>query len=147
VALGGIVPAVYVLTNTRPFVTHIHLHLPAAARTSKSKLEQYIRALPPSARLTVTTMSAISKPRYSDMRVGDLRPVKSRLGVVNYVRDDVSAERASRRWYNLAPAKKFFVQTREERPKPKRFKKVSIDFWIWDAIEDKLRKRQEFGTW
>ena len=48
------------------------------------------------------------------MTVGDLVPLKKKLGLVNYVRGDVKAENERRKWYmfravgefNIAPAGK-----------------------------------------
>ncbi|OAQ76487.1 4-coumarate-CoA ligase 2 [Purpureocillium lilacinum] len=79
VALCGILPFAFVAYTTAPFVTHIHVHLPPAARPSRATLARFVAAMPASTRLTLTTMSAIAKPRYSDVRVGDLlRPGVSR---------------------------------------------------------------------
>ncbi|OAQ98116.1 hypothetical protein LLEC1_08203, partial [Akanthomyces lecanii] len=36
IALCGVVPFIFVTYTTAPFVTHMHMHLPAAARTSRA---------------------------------------------------------------------------------------------------------------
>ncbi|KAL7787837.1 hypothetical protein V8C37DRAFT_389714 [Trichoderma ceciliae] len=147
VALCGLIPLIFVAYTTSPFVTHIYIHLPPAARTSRPALERFIHgALPPSTELTLTTMSAIAKPRYSTMQTGHLRPAKRRFGIVNYVRDSESAmaENETRRWYNLRAMTKFGVQeVRAEKKKKDKGKKSKdlTESWIWDALKDKVEKR------
>lgn len=142
VALCGLIPLVFVAYTTSPFVTHIYIRLPPAARTSRPVLERFIHgALPPSTELTLTTMSAIAKPRYSTMQAGHLRPAKRRFGIVNYVRDAESAmaENETRKWYNLRAMTKFGVQ--EVGTKKKKSKRDLTEAWIWDALKDKIEKR------
>lgn len=149
VALCGIVPIIFVAYTTAPFVTHIHIHLPPAARTSRNVLERFVRATPPSTQLTLTTMSFIAKPRYSTMQAGELFPARQRLGVVNYVRD-TSKENASRKWYMYRAVGKFYIQDqtaagagRAEGPRVRYQKKSRsvVDTWIWDAVREKIGKR------
>ncbi|KAL7901801.1 hypothetical protein HDV63DRAFT_52607 [Trichoderma sp. SZMC 28014] len=146
VALCGLIPLIFVAYTTSPFVTHIYIHLPPAARTSRPVLERFIHsALPPSTELTLTTMSAIAKPRYSTMQAGHLRPSSRRFGIVNYVRDaeDAMAENETRKWYNLRAMSKFGVQevrTQKKKVKGKKSKDLT-EAWIWDALKDKIEKR------
>lgn len=146
VALCGVIPLIFVAYTTSPFVTHIYIHLPPAARTSRPVLERFIHsALPPSTELTLTTMSAIAKPRYSTMQAGHLRPSSRRFGIVNYVRDaeDAMAENETRKWYNLRAMSKFGVQevrTQKKKVKGKKSKDLT-EAWIWDALKDKIEKR------
>ncbi|KAF4463352.1 hypothetical protein FALBO_9839 [Fusarium albosuccineum] len=146
VALCGIIPILFVAYTTSPFVTHIHVHLPPYARTSRAILERFVRAMPPSTPLTLTTMSAISKPRYSSLQAGDLSPARRRLGLINYVRD-TTEENAKRRWYMFRAVGKFYVQ--DKRPQRKvRYekKKDKVDGWIWDAIKERIDKRGQHKT-
>lgn len=146
VALCGLIPLFFVAYTTSPFVTHIYIHLPPAARTSRPVLERFIHgALPPSTEITLTTMSAIAKPRYSTMQAGHLRPAKRRFGIVNYVRDskDAMAENETRKWYNLRAMTKFGVQevrTEKKKVKAKKSKDLT-EAWIWDALKEKIEKR------
>ena len=137
-------PLVFVAYTTAPFVTHIHIHLPSAARASRPALERFVAALPPSAQLTLTTMSLIAKPRYSSMRAGDLAPARRRFGVVNYVRD-TAGENEGRRWYNLRAVGQFYVQDSAAAGKGKlRHQKKSrgiVDTWIWDSVRHKIAAR------
>ncbi|KAL7802142.1 hypothetical protein V8C44DRAFT_345847 [Trichoderma aethiopicum] len=149
VALCGLIPLIFVAYTTSPFTTQIYIHLPPAARTSRPALERFIHgALPPSTELTLTTMSAIAKPRYSTMQLGHLRPAKRRFGIVNYVRDaeGAIAENETRKWYNLRALTKFGVQeVRTDLKKKKKAKGTKIrdltEAWIWDAVKDKIAKR------
>jgi hypothetical protein len=139
VTLCGLLPVLFVLYTSAPFVTHIYIHLPPAARASRAVLERWVRGLPPSAELTVTTMSAIGKPRYSILKAADLIPARRRLGVVNYIRD-TQAENAERQWYNFRAVGQFYIRE-QSAPKARYEKKNLVEGWIWDAIKDKIAKR------
>ncbi|KAK4066444.1 hypothetical protein Trihar35433_6871 [Trichoderma harzianum] len=145
VALCGLIPLFFVAYTTSPFVSHIYIHLPPVARTTRPVLERFINALPPSTELTLTTMSAIAKPRYSTMQVGHLRPAKRRFGIVNYVRDaeGAIAENETRKWYNLRAMTKFGVQEAgvdKKKLKGKKDKDLT-EAWIWDVVKGKIEKR------
>ncbi|KAF4980708.1 hypothetical protein FZEAL_3376 [Fusarium zealandicum] len=138
VALSGLVPIFFVAFISSSFVTHIYLHLPPYARTSGTILTRFIRTLPPSTRLTMTTMSAIAKPRYSSLQAGDLFPVHRRLGLVNYVRDTAD-ENARRRWYMFRAVGKFYVQdTTPPRMGRYELKKGKVDRWVWDDVKKRI---------
>ncbi|VTT55577.1 unnamed protein product [Fusarium fujikuroi] len=141
VVLCGIIPVIFVTYITSPFVTHIHVHLPAYARTSRPILERFIKNLPPTTPLTLTTMSAISKPRYSSMHAGDLSPVRRRLGLINYVRD-TKEENARRKWYMFRAVGKFYVQDKRPQTRVRYQKKTDkVDGWIWDVIKERIDNR------
>jgi hypothetical protein len=149
VAVAGLIPIIFVTFTAAPFVTHIHIHLPPAARASRALLERFVRATDPSSiQLTLTTMSAIGKPRYSSMRASDLVPApagRRRFGLVSFVRD-VTAENAARRWYMFPAVAKFFVQERVStvgqlvKPRYQKKTKSVVDEWIWDIVKDKIQK-------
>ncbi|KAM3519135.1 hypothetical protein NHJ13051_007722 [Beauveria bassiana] len=149
IALCGVIPFFFVTYTTAPFVTHLYIHLPVSARTSRAALERFVRAaLPPSARLTATTMSAIGKPRYSTLCAGDLRPVRRRFGLVNYARD-AGAENRGRRWYELPAVRQFHVPeggggggggAAKDKMVRKEGRRL-VEPWIWDVIKEKIAKR------
>ncbi|KAM4067270.1 hypothetical protein HRG_001250 [Hirsutella rhossiliensis] len=153
IALCGIMPLAFVASTAAPFVTHIHIHLPPSARVSRTALERFVRAMPPSTPLTLTTMSAIGKPRYSSLNAGDLLPAgarRRRFGLVNYVRD-TTRENAARKWYNLRAVGKFYVQekTRKKGGGAKRYqvkKSSMVDAWIWDVVKEKIASRAAAAT-
>ncbi|KAK0391623.1 hypothetical protein NLU13_1123 [Sarocladium strictum] len=143
-ALCGIIPMVLIGYTSSPFVTHVHIHLPTAARASRQALERFVQAIPSSTPLTLTTMSFIGKPRYSKLQAGHLRPERSRLGLVNYVRDHVDQEAASRKWYNLPAVNKFYIQDEAAlatAKKKSKGKKSPVEWWIWDAVRERIAKR------
>ncbi|KFH44430.1 hypothetical protein ACRE_047940 [Hapsidospora chrysogenum ATCC 11550] len=149
VLLCGLMPPVFVAFVTAPFVTHVHVHLPAQARASKTHLERFVRSgMSPSTHLSLTTMSFIAKPRSTTIPAGDLIPTSRRFGIVNYVRRDGTAleeERLRRKWYMFKPVTNFYVQ--EGRPGEVRqvryqAKKVDrVQWWIWETIKEKLAAR------
>ncbi|KAI5467603.1 hypothetical protein BGZ63DRAFT_31620 [Mariannaea sp. PMI_226] len=146
VALCGIIPILFVAFVTSPFVTHIHIHLPSYARASRAILERYIKTLPPTTQLTFTTMSFISKPRYSSLQAGDLAPAHRRFGLVNFVRD-TTAENAKRSWYMFRAVGKFYVQDKGPVQKVRyEKKKDKVDAWIWDTIKEKVNSKAKNMT-
>ncbi|KHN94513.1 uncharacterized protein MAM_07568 [Metarhizium album ARSEF 1941] len=158
-AACGVVPMLFVAYSTAPFVTHMHVHLPAAARASPAVLKRFVAAMPPGTRLTLTTMSSFTaKPRCSAVRVGELRAAVpgTRFGLVNYVRD-VEAEDARRKWYMYRAVRSFYVQDARARHQAKKQKQQQrqqqlgekgkatatvVHTWIWDAARDKIAKRE-----
>ncbi|KAH7313528.1 hypothetical protein B0I35DRAFT_480206 [Stachybotrys elegans] len=142
IAAAGFVPALFVTYTTAPFVTHILVHLPPSARISRVHLERFVRNMPSTTQLTVTTMSAISKPRYSTMMAGDLVPVARRFGLVNYVRD-TAAENANRRWFMFPAVRRFFVQEHRSATRQRYQKKTKgeVESWVWEAVKEKIQRK------
>ncbi|TQV96457.1 hypothetical protein V2A60_003143 [Cordyceps javanica] len=152
IALCGVVPFLFVTYTTAPFVTHLYIHLPLAARASRAALERFVLGgadLGPGTRLTATTMSVIGKPRYSALRAGDLVPAPQRghrLGLVNYTRD-AAAENAGRRWYELRAVTRFHIPDVASGGRKASSSKASkggrnlVEPWIWDAIKERIARR------
>ncbi|ATY63369.1 Thioredoxin-like fold [Cordyceps militaris] len=143
IALCGIAPILFITYTTAPFVTHLHIHLPAAARTSRAALERFVRtSLPPTTPLTATTMSVIGKPRYSKLRAGDLVPAASRrrFGLVNYTRD-AAAENATRKWYELRAVRQFHIPDGAKTSGKSKGGRNLVEPWIWDAIKERIANR------
>lgn len=86
VLLSGTIPMIAVAYLTSPFVTYIHLRLPAFARNSREMLHRYAKSLPKEAALEITTMNLIGKPRLFQVKIADLHPMKQRFGMANYAR-------------------------------------------------------------
>ncbi|OAQ58323.1 4-coumarate-CoA ligase 2 [Pochonia chlamydosporia 170] len=149
--LCGIIPMLFIAYTTAPFVTHMYIHLPDAARTSPAVLRRFVAAMPAGTQLTLTTMSFIAKPRYSSMRAGDLRPATrgTRMGLVNYVRD-TAGENASRKWYMYRAVGRFYIQEKGvgagERVRYQKKQKMVVDTWIWDAVKERIAKRAASGS-
>lgn len=142
-ALCGIIPLLFITYTTSPFVTHAHIHLPTAARISRPALERFVGNIPPTTQLTLTTMSFVSKPRYSSVRAGDLFPVRRRFGLINYARD-TQTENEARKWYMYRAVKGFHIQEKSAVVPGKRYQKKKKDLvegWIWEAIKERIHAR------
>ncbi|OTB05693.1 hypothetical protein M426DRAFT_319681 [Hypoxylon sp. CI-4A] len=128
--LSAIVPLVFVAYTTSPFVSFIHMRLPPFARQSEDMLRRFVRALPPTTELDVTTMSFIAKPRVSRVRVGDLYPASRRFGIANLARD-TAAENAGRRWYMFRAVADFNAQSNTVTRVP----------WVWESVLGTIQKQ------
>ena len=83
VALGA-VPMLFVMYTTRPFVTWIHLSLPASVRESPEAVLTYARNLPSNAKLHIGTMGLNIQPQRSEVKLTDVGPVKSMFRPVTF---------------------------------------------------------------
>lgn len=97
----------FVTYTTAPFVTYIHLRLPEFARQSREYLMRYSTHLPRNAKIDLTTLNIVGRPRVSRVGVGELYPVQSRFSVMNYARD--TNEDAKRPWWSARPIKQFAI--------------------------------------
>ncbi|KAI9743653.1 MAG: hypothetical protein M1818_002969 [Claussenomyces sp. TS43310] len=85
--LAGAVPLAFVTYTTGPWVTQVHVRLPAFARQSREAARRYVANLPPGAVLEIDTMKFWGRPRSTLGKVSEFYPTKMRLGTVNYARD------------------------------------------------------------
>lgn len=86
----------------------------------------------------ITTMGPLGKPRVTYVKLADLKPVKQRGGLVNYIRD-VTQENKERKWYHYRAIGKFMIQdefeakagahVRQKRPQ-----------WIWYSLIKSFRQ-------
>lgn len=92
---SGTIPLLTVAYVSSPFVANIHLRLPQFTRYSRDLLFRYSQSLPKDAKLEITTMNFIGKPRVSLVKAADLHAVRERFGMVNYARDtkDINLKR------------------------------------------------------
>ncbi|KAK3694686.1 hypothetical protein B0T22DRAFT_78719 [Podospora appendiculata] len=134
VAVCGFIPLLYVAYSTSPFVTTIHMNLPSFARGSAEILQRFAKSAPGNTRLDVTTMSLIGKPRVSSMTLADLRPVKKRLGMVNYERD-TSFANAGRKWWRFRAVGTFNIQKGND-------KNIKTG-WVWREVENGILAKAE----
>ncbi|KAI5921119.1 hypothetical protein F4810DRAFT_385809 [Camillea tinctor] len=130
-ALSGIIPLAFVAYTTAPFVTFIHLRLPPYARQSKELLARFVKHLPPDTELEITTMNFLAKPRISKVKISDLKPSKSRFGLVSLTRD-TKAENAKRKWYQPRAVGQFSVQSNTMPRVP----------WVWGETSKMINKRK-----
>lgn len=127
---SGIVPLVTVAYISSPFVANIHLRLPSFARHSRDLLVRYSNNLPKDAKLEITTVNFIGKPRSSLVLAADLHPVRERFGMVNYARDTKKLN-SKRPWWSGRAVRQFGVHggTRIK------------DAGIWDNVARNIAKR------
>ncbi|OHE93674.1 hypothetical protein CORC01_10991 [Colletotrichum orchidophilum] len=157
-AACGIIPFLFVSYTSAPFVTYIYLRLPPYARQSRTLLERYVRALPPTAQLELGTMGLATRPRTTLVTAAELRPVPAagagagtlatRFGIVTHTKD-VSALMAQRKWYHYRPVGQFGINTGLETSRKSSSggggKGVSHgvkDGWVWNIVRESLGKRK-----
>ena len=114
-------------------MAHIHLRLPAFARFSREMAERYSRNLPKDAKIEITTMNFIGKPRVTLVKVADLQPIKERFGMVNYVRDTTEIN-SKRPWWAGRAVRRFGVHGGVRIPQG------SV---LWENIAKTIAKRPE----
>ncbi|CAK7263470.1 hypothetical protein SEPCBS57363_000575 [Sporothrix epigloea] len=91
----GIVPFVVASYTSSPFVVFIHLRLPAYARhPDRELLRRFVRNPPAGTQLDFTTMNLVGRPRLATVAVSDLVPAHERLGIVNLIDTQASAQQA-----------------------------------------------------
>ncbi|KAH8669718.1 hypothetical protein BGZ60DRAFT_528190 [Tricladium varicosporioides] len=114
VVLSGIVPMVFVMYISRPFVNFIHLRLPPFARNSREIMMRYSKNLPKDAEIDITTMNLLGKAQVARMKVTDLYPVRERFGMVNYARDTKEIN-SKRKWWMPPAIRQFGVHSGRSR--------------------------------
>ncbi|KAI0384285.1 hypothetical protein F5Y04DRAFT_239507 [Hypomontagnella monticulosa] len=129
-SLSAIVPLVFVAYTTSPFVSFIHMRLPPFARQSEEMLRRFVRTLPPTTELDITTMSFIAKPRVSKVKVSDLYKTSRVMGIANLARD-TAAENASRKWYMYRAVANFNAQSNTVPRVP----------WVWEGVLGAIKGR------
>ncbi|KAF2084429.1 hypothetical protein K490DRAFT_657, partial [Saccharata proteae CBS 121410] len=72
----GLAPLLVLTLLTSPFVNSIFLHVPAAHCLTRQTLFNYIAALPPSARLDITTMRLLPFQKTTSVRLDELRRIR-----------------------------------------------------------------------
>ena len=108
VMVSGTVPLLTVAYISSPFVANIHLRLPAFARYSRDLLIRYSQSPPKDAKLEITTMNFIGKPRVSLVKAAELNAVRERFGMVNYARDTKEIN-SKRPWWMGRAVRQFGV--------------------------------------
>ena len=96
--------------TTAPFVTYVHLALPAWARASPQRLHRYAAALPSTAQIDITTLRFVF-PRVTRLAAGELLFGKgvAGLGPLTLRRNVPEAVAAERKWWAWRPLKRFYV--------------------------------------
>lgn len=131
VMASGTIPLLTVAYVSSPFVANIHLRLPQFTRYSRDLLFRYSQSLPKDAKLEITTMNFIGKPRVSLVKAADLHAVRERFGMVNYARDtkDINLKRP---WWMGRAVRQFGVHGGTP---------LKDGSGIWDNISRTITKR------
>lgn len=125
----GIIPLLFVTISTAPFVTYIHLRLPQYARLSKDMLTRYLRTLPKSGELDITTITLIGRPRVQRLQFGDLKARQPKLlNVANFETERIDA---SRPWWAFGQGQRQYA-IGEAKGK-------SREGWAWDVVSETVR--------
>jgi len=132
VMLSGVVPLVFVSYVSSPFVANIHLRLPPFARYSSNILQRYSQNLPKDAKLDITTISLIGKPRTTAIRIGELQRARERFGMVNYIRE-TKVINSKRPWWMGKAVRQFGVHGGVAMKDP--------NSGIWENIARSIAKR------
>ncbi len=102
---GGAMPMLFVAYTSAPYVSFIHLALPAFARKSRETAIHYAKDLPPTTLLILTTTRFNAIPRQTAVRLGDLMPDKSPFRPVTFQ----NVNPAPRSWWMGRPTTQFFA--------------------------------------
>ncbi|KAF3798910.1 hypothetical protein GCG54_00000344 [Colletotrichum gloeosporioides] len=146
----ALIPFAYVAYFSAPFVTHVFLRLPPAARSSRALLERYVRALPATAQLEVGTLGLAGRPRATLVSAADLRPVpadagfrETRARLVTHTRD-VANLMARKKWYHYRPVSLFGLPAKEagRASKSSGYRNAAKDAWVYDIIRPMLGQRK-----
>ncbi|KAF0326633.1 hypothetical protein GQ607_006251 [Colletotrichum asianum] len=146
----ALIPFAYVAYFSAPFVTHVFLRLPPAARSSRALLERYVRALPATAQLEVGTLGLAGRPRATLVSAADLRAVpadagfrETRARLVTHTRD-VADLMARKKWYHYRPVSLFGLPAREagRASKSSGYRNAAKDAWVYDIIRPMLGQRR-----
>ncbi|OOQ84867.1 hypothetical protein PEBR_28602 [Penicillium brasilianum] len=105
VIAGGALPMLFVAYTSAPYVSFIHLTLPAFARKSRETALHYAKDLPPTTPLILTTTRFNAIPRQTAVRLGDIVPDKSPFRPVTFR----NVNPAPRSWWMGRPTTQFFA--------------------------------------
>lgn len=116
---------------TAPFVTYVHLLLPAPARQSKEQLARYCNALPQAAAVNITLMNFLGLPRVSRVPIDQLFIVSPKgLNLANFARDTRLID-AKKPWWAPRPVKEFSIQDGKGNAR---------EGWVWDIVTKKIKQ-------
>lgn len=137
--VGATVPVLAIWFLTYPMVIWMHVRVPKSAQQNKILLDQFLAKPTGDMDVYITTMSPIGKPRVTNVKLADLKPVKKRLGLVNYVRD-VTQENKERKWYQYRAIGNFLIPN-QDQTSPKVQKGLKRTPWIWFSLIEAFQKR------
>jgi hypothetical protein len=116
-------------------VTYIHLRLPAFARNSREQLTRYLRTLPATAEVDITTITLIGRPRVQKLRVNELQAVEPRLlNVANFKRTTTDETRP---WWAGRGQRSYAIGEARGRAR---------EGWAWDVVAEAIRTGRVRGA-
>lgn len=142
VIFGGAIPMIFVTYTTAPFVSYVHIKLPAFARRSQDQLMQWVKNLPRNTEIDMTTLRFSGRPRVSRMPLSDLKETKARLGVANLARVSNSSINSKRPWWKGKEPDLFYVA--HDSTKGRKSAVWQTAPWqkaVWQHIVEQIRKQ------
>ncbi|RKF81768.1 hypothetical protein GcM1_179019, partial [Golovinomyces cichoracearum] len=137
VAISGIVPMFFVAYVTGPFVTYIHLRIPAFARNSKEMIIRFSKSPPKETELDFTTMNFFGKPQVARVKLNDIYITRQRLGMVNFLRNTAQINK-NRSWWKGKAICKFGVHGKETGG--------FLHGEVWKLIKKSIEKNKSTST-
>ncbi|KAI1000035.1 hypothetical protein K3495_g8161 [Podosphaera aphanis] len=132
IAISGLVPMVFVAYVSGPFVTYIHLRLPAFARSSKDMALRFARTLPKDTELDLTTMNFFGKPQVARLKLKDIYAARERFGMVNFVRDTTDINQ-KRKWWMGKAIRQFGVHGKDSG---------FLNGEVWNLVKKNIEKNK-----
>ncbi|GKZ20757.1 hypothetical protein AbraIFM66951_003058 [Aspergillus brasiliensis] len=111
IAIGGTLPMIFILFTTAPFVVYVHVAIPAFARRSRETMIEYVKNLPPTATLYMTTIRPTSLPQQTEVRLGDLVRNKSLLRPITFT----NSKPAPSPWWAGKTPQHFYTDAKAQR--------------------------------
>lgn len=142
VVLASTLPVIAIWYLTYPMVIWIHIHVPKEIQQNKVLLERFLTKPSADTAVYITTMGPLGKPRVTHVKLADLKPVKQRLGLVNYIRD-TTQENMQRKFYHFRAIGKFMINDPEPRRSSGGSRQKQTP-WLWYALIKGFR--QHHGT-
>lgn len=102
---------IFILYTTSPFVVYVHVAIPAFARRSRETMIEYVKNLPPTATLYMTTIRPTSLPQQTEVRLGDLVLNKSLLRPITFT----NSKPAPSPWWAGKTPQHFYTDVKAQR--------------------------------
>lgn len=142
--VAGTIPFFAMWYLTSPMVMWIHLPVSKGFQRAPDAVKNFIRNVPGDAKVAITTMGVVGRPRVSQVKLQDLRREKRRFGLVNYVRNMRRAENATRKWYQFGAVKEFKIE--DGVIADRRSKQIFMWYDIMKAFEERKGQGKPHAT-
>lgn len=139
VIVAATLPVVAIWFLTYPMVMWMHIHVPQDIQRNKMLLERFLARPAANLGVYITTMGPLAKPRVTYVKLAELKPVKQRGGLVNYIRD-VTQENKERNWYQYRAIGKFMIQDENEAKAGASVRRKLPRQWTWYSLIKDFRQ-------